>query len=376
MDATLLTILLLLVAATVLALVQARRRDACLKSFDGYYVSLAEQGGDLTWGTVRIFSTGLEIRYAAPVRTRKGHVERSFIFYKDQYEAMDALYRYPEGLDEAAQAARRRVIEQTVWPSLSRRIRRRIRNWISMVRDALLQAVSLVVGAAKTRAPGTAVLSSQEAQIKSLSSEIIGHAGNAYDPLLEQHLFSQVVVELTREGQATSYCGWLKEYTSGFVEVVDAYANDARYDLPLRPFALDDALPDGVEMRVEAQRLYVRNAGAAVLHVHEVAAADWRRPVGCVLPPGYTADLTLPAEVDPASMQVMLGSVERFDLVVPRARALIRHAADGSEAIVPTLRPGVVAQAVGAPGASPPPGDASPPERVAASLPSTASSSP
>lgn len=331
-DGTLLTILALLVFATVLALIQARRRDRCLKSLDGFHVTLAEKDGDLTWGRVEPYASGLEITYAAPVAARAGHVERSFLFYKDQYETMDALYRYPEGLSEEEKKRRAEIIHRTAHPGFGRRLWRKVRNWVSMVRDALVQSAGMLIGMTKTKMPGAAVLSGQEQQLKSLSGEVIGHAGNAFDPLLEKHLFRQVVLEVTLDGQTRSYCGWLKDYTSQFIEVVDAFANGAEAPLPLKGYAPAEAdALEGVTLGVEAGRLRVENATGDVLSLQRLTAGDWGRPIGCVVPPGYTADLALPPGTAPEAVRVEIGSVERFDLVVPRAHAIVRHAADGSK---------------------------------------------
>lgn len=329
MDPFLITLALLLVTATVLALVRTHRRDPCLRSFDGFHVTLAEKGGNLTWGTAGVYSTGLEITYAEPIRAREGHRACSYLFYRDQYDAMDALFRYAGALPPDQQARRAAALRRTVRPGPFRRLGRRMRNWISMVRDALLQAVSMVLGLVKTRAPGTAVLSSQEAQIKALSQEVIGHVGNAYDPLLERHLFSQVVVEVTRNERKRSYCGWLKNYTSGFIELVDATANPADTDLPMTEVRPGTGAMPGVTVTCHEGCLAIVNESPYVLRAEGVSANGWDRPLGCVVPDGYTADLPLPPGVDPATVRVRLGAVDRLDLVVPRSHALVRHAAEG-----------------------------------------------
>ncbi|GIV58471.1 MAG: hypothetical protein KatS3mg042_1384 [Rhodothermaceae bacterium] len=359
MDPFLIGLLSLLVLGTVLALIQTYRRDPCLRDFDGFYITLAEQDGDLCWGRAEIFPTGLEIVYPEPVRAPEGHLERSFIFYRDQYEALDALYRFPGGLSDEERARRERVIRRTARPGLLRKLGRCLRNWIGMVRDALLQAIGLVIGAVKSRSPGTVVLGSQEQQIKALSSEVIGHVGNAFDPLLERHLYRPVVVELTRQGRKYSYCGWLKLYSSRFVEIVDVIANGAGTPLPPGDYAPGDAqlATLGLDVRVEAGRLRLHNQSPHVLFARDVEAGTWQRRLGCMLPPGHTADLVLPPETPPVTVRVGIGAVERFDMVVPRTHAIIRHAAQpGSlpaEAALeeaPTLRePGGVSPPAPAP---------------------------
>lgn len=332
MDTTLLTILLLLVLATALALVRSRQRDRCLRSLQDFHVTLAEQGRDLTWGRMQVYATGLEVEYPQAVVARAGHLERSFIFYNDQFDAMTALYRCPQGLSAEEQERRSELIARTVHPGLHRRVGRWIRNWLGMVRDALVQAVGLVIGVAKTQAPGSAVFGTQEQQVKALSGEIIGHTGNAFDPLMERHLFTQVVVEITADGTTRSYCGWLKDYSSQFIEVLDAYANTHdTMPRPVRPYApANDVLPQ-LEIRLEDRQVYVTNRSERFFYVECIDAGSWQQPIDAVLPPGYTADLTLPPDVDPDTVRAFIGTADRVDMVVPRRHALVRHAAGGSD---------------------------------------------
>lgn len=345
MDPTLLTILLLLVFATVLALIQARRRDKCLKAFEGFHITMAEKGGDLCWGTPEIYASGMEIMYTTPVVTRHGYQEYSFLFYKDQYDAMDALYRHPEGLTPEQKKRREDIIRRTAQPSFWQKIGRSLRNWLSMIRDAVMQSVSMVIGVAKARQPGAAVLSTQEASLKALSSEIIGHAGNAFDPMLERHLSTQVVVEVTRNGKKYSYCGWLRDYTSRFIEIVDARVNTHLPPMASGWYGLADEVPTGIALQVDEKgRLRITNHSAWVLHVDRLKGNDWMREMDCIIPPDYTADVMVPSTVDPASMQVALGGAQRIDMVIPRTHALIRHAAQAPSASLLTTLTDVTTQ--------------------------------
>lgn len=339
MDTTLLTILALLLFATALAIVRSRRRDRCLKSLDDFHVTLAEQGGDLTWGRALVQATGIEIEYSKPITAREGHLERSFIFYKDQYGTMEALYRCPDGLTEEERARREAEINRTARPGLWRRVLRWIRNWMGMVRDALVQAVGLIIGVAKTQAPGSAVFSSQEQHMKALSGEIIGHTGNAFDPLLERHLFTQVVVEVTIDGVKRNYCGWLKDYTSEFIEVLDAYANTPdTTPRPVQPYAPGNERLPHLDIHIEEGRIHIANQSERIFYVQQLEAGDWTHPVDAVLPSGYTANVTLPPHVDAETVQVHTGTADRVDMIVPRRHALVRHAAGGSEETFQTYR--------------------------------------
>lgn len=370
-DATLLTILVLLALATGLAILRARRRDRCLRAFDDFHVTLSELDGDLVWGRAHIYATGLEIEYPKPIVARGGHLERSFLFYKDQFDTMTALYRCPEGLSPDEQDRRAATIEQTANPGLLLRALRWLRNWMSMVRDALVQAVGLLIGVAKTRAPGSAVFTSQEQNMKALSGEIIGHTGNAFDPLLEQHLFTQVVVEVTVDGTTRSYCGWLKDYTSAFIEVLDAYANTSdAAPRPVRPHAPGCTDNPNIDVAVHEGRLHVTNQRERMLYIQQITAGDWAHPVDAVMPPCAQVDVTLPPGTDPAEARAWVGTADRVDMVVPRHHALVRHAAGGSDETYLAYRKRIAGTSRPA-SETPPADEAAAPESAALSSAST-----
>lgn len=357
MDSTLVTILILLALATVVALIQARRRDRCLKSFEGFPVTLSRADGNLAWGTLDLYSTGMELRYAHPVEADLGHVERSVLTYKEEYPSIVALYRFPEALSGEREEERLAALESTAHPTLARRLWRKVRNWISLLRDALVQSAGMIVGAVSSKSPG---LAKNQAGLQQLSGEALGTA--AYDPLLEAHLFRLVTVDLVREGKPKqTYCGWLKDYTTQFIEVVDAFANDAETTTELRDVSASDP-PEDVEITYADGRVRIRNGTDRLLYVAEAWAEgthvssppavpfappgtpvadpspvappkrEWERAFGCLLPPGTHADVTAPPTPF-ADVHVRMGPAGRVDLVLPRALARVRHGADGSEAL-------------------------------------------
>lgn len=337
---TLLTILVILLVATVLALLRTRRRDRCLKSFDGFPITLVTQANEATWGTADIRSTGLELTYPEPVVAREGHLERSTILYKEQYASLHALYRCPEGLTEKNRERRGTLIEQTRNPGLLRRLGRWVRNWMGMVRDALLQSIGMIIGVAKAKAPAGGLIGRHDAQVQSISTEVVQHTGNAFDPLLERHLFSQVVVEVTvASGEVRSYCGWLKDYTSDFIEILDAYANTSRAEpLDLEAYHVGDERLPHQEIALTNGRVGVTNNGTRMFYIDRLEQRDWRHPVDVVLPPGASIALALPPAVHARArragkaLKIWMGTVDRVDMLLPRQRAQVRHAAGGSDA--------------------------------------------
>ena len=331
LDSTLITILIILLVATIAALIKARHRDRCLKTLDGYRVTLAEKGGNLTWGEVLVLTTGMEVEYVAPVVSEQGFVERSYLFYKDQYAGMDGVYLCPEGLPEEQREKRLKYLHRVSNPGPFRRLRRRIRNWVGMIRDAVIQSMGLIMGVvSKGRAQAGAVLSRDEQGFKKLSADIVGQTGNAYDPLLERHLFRRVVVDVTREGTTHSYCGRLADYTADFVQVVDATAHAeprpeglvlARHSIGSEPIA-------GLTIELVDEALVITNHSGEAFYLHALHPPEGGAPreMNVVLPRGFRADMRLNGLAPVAAgLTVELGAAPRIDMVVPRAHALVRH---------------------------------------------------
>jgi hypothetical protein len=332
LDSTLLTILVIVVIATILALIRTRKRDRCLKHFDGYYVSLTETEGDVTWGEVEVYTSGMEFFYPKPVRSSKGFWQRSLLFYRDQYERMDGIYRYAEGLPEDQKEDRRKHLERTSNPGFLRRFARKVRNWVGMIRDALVQSISLLLGAAKSKTTPAGMLQQDQERMSALSAEIIGHAGNSFDPLLERHLFSRVVVDVSRQDDKTSYCGYLADYTADFLEIIDAQVNAEEGGFGPEAYRPGQVPVDGVEVRLEGKLLAVSNASGMMLALHALEHGAESTAVGAVIPDGFTADLRLGDEIDTDTLEVVIASAERVDMLVPRTRALVRHGVSGLEA--------------------------------------------
>ena len=330
LDSTLLTILVIVTVATVLALVRAQKRDRCMTHFDGYHATLAEKDGRVTWGELDVRTSGIEIHYPDPRRSQKGFWKQSFLFYRDQYEAMDGIYRSVSGLPEDQKEARHAYLHRTANPGFVRRLYRKIRNWVGMIRDALVQSVSVLIGAAKSRAqPAATVLTRDEERVSTLSAEIIGHAGNAFDPLLEKHLFTRVIVDLTRQGKTYQYCGYLADYTSEFLEIIDAQVNEEAIKFGPEPYRVGDIPVDGLEIRYDDNELVVENKSGAMILLHELRHDGETLIIGAVIPDGFVAALRPGIELDTKQLDIVVSTAHRVDILVPRSHALVRHGVAG-----------------------------------------------
>src|SRR5205085_1630476 len=109
-----------------------RTRDKCLKFFNGYHVSLERMRGQTTWGTLRVFSSGIEMVYDHPYLDTRGRKKTSFLLYGNEIDPqLLCLLRYHDDLGEHAKAAREKQVRRTFNPGPLRRAWRSIRNIVN-----------------------------------------------------------------------------------------------------------------------------------------------------------------------------------------------------------------------------------------------------
>lgn len=146
LNAFALTIIFVVVVTVVTAFVRGRRKDKCLKDFSGSLLTFQDTVGKLIWGRLRVESTGIELVYGSPRKDNEGHDETSYILYKQEYPTLKALIRYHDELDDEARERREIELEKTYHPSVLRRLRRKIRNFVNTFRNSVIEIVNLFVG--------------------------------------------------------------------------------------------------------------------------------------------------------------------------------------------------------------------------------------
>jgi len=345
-----------------------RTRDRCLKDFRGFHTTALLRDGKAVWGLLEVYPSGIELLYPTPHRDREGHLETSTILVQEQLAQIQAVHRYHDELTPERQEQRLLEIERASRPSATRRLVRRLRNFLNTFRDAFQQ--SLGFSLSRFKASTGAALLQQDAHLNQLGQSVLSVAASAYEPVLERYLNRRVVVE-ERQGQRwIERAGVLKEYTSQWIEIVDVrIAEQQRLDLaaPERLRLLRDL--DFV-VRLEQSRdsksgvrlaLEIANLGAKTVHLlgleadgysHrldlELAAGSRRSLAIDDLPPELVADVSceaLPCEIsllresveadqrpDAIGQPNLLPEVElviqaerEVDLCLPRTHALLRH---------------------------------------------------
>ncbi len=338
---------MIFIAAFVGMVLRYRTRDACLKAFQGFLVTLEWPDGRQAWGELGVFHNAVELVYLTP-HPSGAHQETSFILYESQFAQIYALRRFHDELSEKNQARREKDIQRSYNPNLFRRTRRRMRNFFNLTRDAFSQALSLFIGQAK-KTTSSVLLKTQDARIASTAKQILGTGGAAYEPILEKYIGSRVVLEVTHDGKSREYCGILKEYTGDFLFILDmVWDQEFAFNLAepeqLRinhhlDFEVEDTIQDGTA----GIRLSVSNRGTHPVELGRVQGTEFKKDWNHPLEPGESASLEISdIPVSPVAdggdaagpPSPAVGSFlhirarRRMDMVVSRTRGVIRHAAE------------------------------------------------
>ena len=357
------TILLIFVSTLVGAFIKRRSRDRCLKDLAHDRVTVQLKDGKQIWGRLEVFPNALEILYPTPHQDSAGHEETSYIILQDQMANVQAIYRFHDELTENAQNSRRRDIDRTYRPGLTRRARRRCRNVFNTFRDAFSQSIGVVMAQAKKSSQG-AMLATQDTRLTKIGQTILTASGSAYEPVLERYIGRKVIAEESRGGQWIEHPGILKEYTAGWIELLDCRIagehklgfcdpGQLRVNRDLDFVVRIEPGDSSVKLRVQ-----VRNNGARDIALHAIEAGEFRRELDVAVKPGEEGSFEvddLPSSlwegIDPPAkateyvfeagrsqpdaslprlpdIALVIQADREVDVLLPRAVGLVRHAGE------------------------------------------------
>ena len=348
------TLLFIFLTAIVTTVATKWARDKCLRFFHHYHVTLERVRGQTSWGRLKVFSSGIEIVYDHPYVDHRGRKKTSYMIYQQELEQqMLSLLRYHDELDEADRTARVKQVRGTFNPGPLRRFARTVRNFVNTLRDAFNAAIGTVVGQYQKLNPANAILATQGQQVTAISQTLLGRFANAYEPLLEQYVGRQVILEVAdpvNPNNATvQYAGYLAEYTQAFIAVFNVEHKtagevalelpDAEWGDPLPPLpgppppgAPAPQLPPALKIehelavRLDGARVKVMNARHDPVVVRRLERAGFEPlELGMVIPPNGTLDL--PAR-DARGGTLRVEVVRCLDVVAPRKFATVRHAGE------------------------------------------------
>ncbi len=317
------TLLFIFISALIGTILKNLSVDKCLRHFDNFHVTLELTSGDLIWGTLQMYNTGLELLYRDPRLDSSGHYETSFILYSSEYANVQSICRYHGDLNPKARRIRENDIRKTYQPTIFSRTIRWLRNLVNTFADAFSKALNLIIGQMKKVSPGSVILK-QDTQLTQIGTDIIGYAGNAYDSILERYIGKKVVVEVTYANRKEEFLGVLKEYTSAFMELLNVYyAYNVR--IPLTGADVGHIEISGVYVVRDGDEFRIQNHSASPVLVYEVIKDGESIAINEEIPSGETKTIF---NNDPNAVNVaaLTQTIRVVDLILPRAKALIRHA--------------------------------------------------
>ena len=348
-----LSLLFIFLTAVVTTVVTKWSRDKCLKFFHGYHVTLERNRGQTTWGTLKVFSSGIEIIYDHAFVDVRGRKKTSYLMYQpDVDQQLLSVLRYEDELDDKQRARRKKQVHRTFNPGPVRRAWRAVRNFVNTLRDAFNTAIGAAVGQYKAMNPGSALIASQSQSVTQIGQTLLGKfAANAYEPLLEQYIGQPVILDvadpLNPNNATVQYAGYLADYTQGFIAVfsvqheaaegVTLTLPDAESGDPLPPWPpppppgapAPAPLPalkaeHGLAVRLDGPRVKVQNTRPEAVVVRRLERPGFEPlELGAVVPPSATLDL--PAR-DARGGTLSVEVVRCLDVVAPRKFATVRHA--------------------------------------------------
>ena len=328
------SILVILVSSLIGFYVRSRVRDRCLRDFDDFIVTVEDKAGKVVWGTLRVYSSGMEVLYVSTHLDTEGHVENSYIMYGNELPNLQAIYRFHDDQSEENQRRRTKEIERTYQPSIFRRAARALRNLFSTFKDAIVQTLNTVLGQRAAQSPQNAVLSKHKELTESGAQLLVSAVGNAYEPILERYIGHYVVIEILRGDTVEEEYGILKEYSAKYIELLNV-----RIEVPLTVYLKELASSVNTRIKIEPQEHIVRvtNALSRVLLVEAIKCGERTRPMQVPVPRHRSVDIELSKEEigKPVTLECAVRCLA--DLIVPRAVGTVRHAGKREHLSLETL---------------------------------------
>lgn len=199
-----------------------RNKDRVLKDLQGFHSTIEMQGGKKIWGMTQIYTNGMELYFSRSAKTCRGDPIDSYIFYRDDIDGIRAIYRNHSELTKENQEVRKKEVEAVSHPGFIHVTKRKLRIFFNMFNDAIGEALSVFLSRMKgAGAGGNAVFTTQSSYLKKMGTTALSAAGNSFDPILERYINHRVVVSLKDDHGSDEFCGFLKEYSSAWMSILD-----------------------------------------------------------------------------------------------------------------------------------------------------------
>jgi len=220
-DSFTITLIFIVLVTIVGAFLRGRSRDVCLRDFSGNDTVLKKKSGKIIWGRLFVENSALELKYVKPHEDREGHLETSYIMYKNEQSQIMEILRYVEELSPKEAVLRSRILEKVCSPRIFAKLKRKMRSFFSTVKDSLMEVAVLFFGRMKGSGSVGGVLNGQDKYTSKLGGQAIDIVCASYEPILEKYIGKKVILRILNDGNKKEYAGILKDYSSEFIEVLD-----------------------------------------------------------------------------------------------------------------------------------------------------------
>ncbi|MBN1349190.1 hypothetical protein JXJ21_07265 [candidate division KSB1 bacterium] len=317
------TLVLIFLSAIIGSFMNSRSKDRCLNDFRGFNVTMHEIDGDVIWGALNVYCTGIELFYLDPHFDPDGYIESSYILYKDQYPTIQGIYRYHDALSPRNQKIREKSIKKTYHPKVFRRLLRQLRNIVNTFKDSIYQSIGLIIGQAQKANPKSTLLKTQDKRLTSITQDIVQVTANAYEPILERYIGKRVVMDVHKEGEEYEFHGILKEYTNEFIEILDI---TRREQVAIQLPADDTATFEQFNLIVNKSgfKVTLENKSAQSILIRQLVVDNSLREINLTCEPRAAKELDLPEKIE-ENAEIVIEMVRIFDAIIHRKFCLVRH---------------------------------------------------
>lgn len=320
-------VIFIFLTAIITLIIQQRRRDKCLKFLDNYHVTILTTSGKALWGDLIVYAKALELVFDAPYTTSRGLVKTSALLYESDLDKCLAICRPVDGLSAKEKVKRERQIKRSFKPNLIRKSFRWFRNLLNTLRDAFSKALTALIGQMTKAKPG-GFLAQQKSGVDQIGQTFLSAAGNAYEPMLERHIGSPVVVQLQSpsdpDKKPIELPGYLVDYTDKWL----CLFNVGTEPVEERTWTLNDGdeiEQPGYHIKVTNGRLGVKCTGPEALIVKNYKTDDRYAELEVGLTNGCGLELGCGIG---SSVEVTIERTRRIDIVCPRSQATIHFGGD------------------------------------------------
>jgi len=214
----LLTIGFIFLGALLSNVMKWSNKDRVLKDLQDFHSTIEMQNGKKVWGKTNIYANGMELHFSRSAKNSMGDAINSFIFYGDDIDKIRTIFRNHGELTKENQEIRNSDVQSVTHPDFFHRASRQIRIFFNIFNDAIGEALNVFLSRMKG---SSSVISTQSDYIKKMGTTALSSNGNEYDPILESYINKRISVTVEDEHASNEYCGFLKEYSSAWLSVLD-----------------------------------------------------------------------------------------------------------------------------------------------------------